>query len=155
MRKIIALALILAAHNGVAASSQPQNSIPPKSSTTTQLSPSISLTPSLIYTTSNLRDPFRKAASGGSVTRKAFKSSDFNIHNLDLRGLMADSKSNYALLVDVNYGESFILKDGRLYGPRGKPIPGISGHLDVKRKTAYLKARDGDVQVLRLGGKKR
>lgn len=109
------------------------------------------LTPAMIYTASNLRDPFRKASGGSSTgSRKPFKLSDFNIHNLILQGLMVGENSNFALLTDANYRTGFILKGSRIYNSRGKMIPGVSGRLDPRRKTVYLKAQDGDVQVLRM-----
>jgi hypothetical protein len=154
MIKLISIAAILAVQNGwTVAVIQTPNGVQPQSISSAPPLPPKALTVSMIYTASNLRDPFRNAAAGVSVTRKAFKPSDFNIHNLNLRGLMADSKSNYALLIDANYGESFILQGGKLYDPKGKPVPGISGRLDTKRKTVYIKAHDGDVQVLRMGEK--
>ena len=156
MRITISLLVLLSAQNGRAAALAlpARNDAPPSIAVSAPppTTPQV-LTPSMIYNASNLRDPFRKASSGSSLPQKAFKISNFNIHNLDLRGLMRDSKSSYALLIDTSYGISFILKGGKLYGPQGKPIPGISGHLDEKRKTVYLKAQEGDVQVLRMGGK--
>lgn len=155
MNTLISLVIFISAQNAraVAVSSQIQNNTSSLVGVSTSSPVAKILIPSMIYNAANLRDPFRKANSGSSLPHKAFKISDFNIHNLDLRGLMQDSQSSYALLVDTSYGESFILKGGKLYDPKGKPIPGISGHLDEKRKTVYLKARDGDVQVLRMGGK--
>ncbi len=115
------------------------------------------LTPSMIYTASNLRDPFRKASMGGSSSspQKPFKLSDFNIHNLTLQGLMVGTKTKFALLIDANYGTGFILKGDRIYNSKGKAIPGVTGRLDSRRKTVYLKTQDGDVQVLRMKGEKR
>ncbi len=114
------------------------------------------LTPTMIYTASNLRDPFRKASAGSSsAPQKPFKLSDFNIHNLILHGLMIGRKSSFALLTDANYGTRFIFKGNRIYNSKWKIIPGVTGHLDSRRKTIYLKARDGDVQVLRMKGEKR
>ncbi len=114
------------------------------------------LTPSMIYTASSLRDPFRKAASGSSSSpQRPFKLADFNIHNLILQGLMVGRKTGFALLIDANYGAGFILKGNRIYNSKGKAIPGVTGRLDARRKTVYLKTKDGDVQVLRMKGEKR
>ena len=114
------------------------------------------LTPSMIYTASSLRDPFRKASSGSSSSpQRPFKLADFNIHNLMLQGLMVGRKTGFALLIDANYGAGFILKGNRIYNSKGKAIPGVTGRLDPRRKTVYLKTRDGDVQVLRMKGEKR
>lgn len=163
MRNLIALTLILSASRLWAVASQvPPNRIAPVANKPAVRIPipksqpkASALTPSMIYTASNLRDPFRAASSGGSVVHKAFKLSDFNIHNLTLRGLIIDPPASYALLIDANYGASFFLRGNRIFTARGKPVPGVSGHLDAKRKTIYLKVRDGDVQVLRMGLKKR
>ncbi len=122
----------------------------------TQVAAKPTLTPSMIYTASSLRDPFRKASSGSSSSpQRPFKLADFNIHNLILQGLMVGKKTGFALLIDANYGAGFILKGNKIYNSKGKAIPGVTGHIDPRRKTVYLKARDGDVQVLRMKGEKR
>lgn len=112
---------------------------------------------SSIYTVEKLRDPFLKGgASGGalvSVAAKEFTVEDFNIHNLFLKGIMKDADADYALLVDREFGISFILRKGRIYDLKNKPVPGVSGTIDIKAKRVNVMTADKDVQVLRLGEK--
>lgn len=105
---------------------------------------------SSIYTVEKLRDPFSKGG-GASAAAKLFTADDFNIHNLSLRGIMKDASSDYALLSDPEFGVSFILRKGKLYDSKNKLVPGVSGRIDVKRKTVDLATLDKDVQVFRLG----
>jgi hypothetical protein len=108
--------------------------------------------PSTIYTAEKVRDPFTLGGGGGgSISSHPFNLDEFSIHNLTLRGLMKDRAADFALFTDNSYGNSLILKHGRLYDPKGKPIPRVTGKLDVRRKTATLQTEDQDVQVFRLG----
>ena len=102
-----------------------------------------------IYTADRLRDPFSPigASSGGSN----FKHKYFNIHNLELSAIMKDGETTYALLVDQVYSVSFILRKGRLYDSKSKRVRGITGIIDIRKKTVKLVAPDQDVQVYRLG----
>ena len=107
-----------------------------------------------IYTVDRLRDPFATATgSSGGGSGKPFTAEDFNIHNLSLRGLMKDAGTAYALFTDAQFGVTFILRSGKLYDPKGKPVKGVSGSLDLKKKTAHLMTQDKDVQVFTLGEK--
>lgn len=113
-----------------------------------------SVSVSSIYTVEKLRDPFIKG--GGSVGvsvagPKEFSLADLSIHSLSLKGLMKDAGTDYALLVDKEFGVSFVLRKGRLYDIRNKPVPGISGTIDIKAKQVNVMTADKDVQVLRLG----
>ena len=130
-----------------APAAMPKAATPPevKTSTTAPVQ-----TVGTIYTVDKMRDPFLKM-SGGALSFKPMMPEDFNIHNLSLRGLMKDSGSDYALFSDVNFGASFILRKGRLYDGKGKLVPGVSGSLNVRQKTADLMTRENDVQVFRLG----
>lgn len=108
--------------------------------------------PSTIYTGERLRDPFLPAAAGGANAGKPFSvDADFSIHNLSLRGIMKDAGTNYALFADSGYGVSFILRNGKLYDGRNKPVPGITGKLRSKEKWAQLETVEHDVQIFRLG----
>lgn len=124
-----------------------------KSSTAAASAPDVSS----VYTAEKLRDPFLKGgASGGapvSAPSKEFTAEDFNIHNLFLKGIMKDADADYALLVDRGFGTSFILRKGRLYDLKNKPVPGVSGTIDIKAKRVNVMTADKDVQVLRLGEK--
>lgn len=114
--------------------------------------PTISV--SSIYTVEKLRDPFIKSGGGASLAvagPKEFSIEDFNIHNLSLKGLMKDAGMDYALLVDREFGLSYVLRKGKLYDIRNKPLPGISGTIDIKAKQVNVITVDKDVQVLRLG----
>ena len=113
--------------------------------------PTVSVT--TIYSAERLRDPFQKAsASGpGGLAGRVMAPEDFNIHNLSLRGIMKDSAADYALFSDSAFGASFIFRKGRLFDQKGKPVPGVTGTLNLKQKTVNLMTQDKDVQVFRLG----
>ena len=108
---------------------------------------------SSIYTVERLRDPFVPGGmgGGGGSKDKPFTPQDFNIHNLTLKGIMKDGAENYALLYDTEFGLSFILRKGRIFDTKNKPIPNVKGTIVAKEKTVRLQAAEGDVQVLRLG----
>ena len=107
--------------------------------------------PSTIYTAEKLRDPFQAASAGSSAGRPYSLENDFNIHNLSLRGVMKDSGADYALFSDTGFGATFILRNGKLYDSRNRPVRGVSGKLRVKGKWAMLETADHDVQTFRLG----
>ncbi len=107
---------------------------------------------SSIYTAERLRDPFQRVtASGGGIAGRTFAPEDFNIHNMTLRGIMRDAGSDYALLTDNTFSVSFMLRKGRLHDSKGKPVPGVSGSINIRQKTVHLMTQDKDVQVFRLG----
>lgn len=112
------------------------------------------LTVSAIYTGDRLRDPFSAASSGGLRRSASDKSGDENapldIHAMTLRGIMQDSKTEYALFT-AESGEAFMLRGGRLYNGAAKPVPGVTGRIRLKQKTVELITADKDVQVFRLG----
>jgi hypothetical protein len=56
-----------------------------------------------------------------------------------------------ALLVDMNSRFPFILRGGRLYDMRKKPVKGVTGVIKPAQKTVTLTTADKDVQTLRLG----
>lgn len=150
--------LALAANARCAAPAPAKAAVPPSVSTSTvRASTATVLSPSSIYTAEKLRDPFQKsggsslgaASSGGGS--QAFNPEDFNIHNLSLRAVMKDSAADYALLSDKTLGMTFVLRKGKVYDAKNKPIPGVTGTINMKQKSASLITRDKDVQVLRLG----
>ena len=107
--------------------------------------------PQTIYTAERVRDPFIAPTSVGGTTTNPFTIEDFNIHNLALRGIMKDSGTDFALFTDAQFGITFILRRGKLYDPKNKPVPGVTGGLNLKQRTAHLMAADGDVQTFKLG----
>lgn len=109
--------------------------------------------PSTIYTAEKLRDPFMAGGGGAAnASGKPFSiETDFNIHNLQLRGIMKDAAADYALFSDTAFGATFILRKGRLYDMKNKAVPGITGKLKIEQKWASLETPDHDVQIFRLG----
>ena len=112
-------------------------------------------TVSSIYTGDRSRDPFLPAAMGAtSIRRVDDAKSDgpevVDIHGMTLRGIMKDAKVDYALFT-AEGGGTYLLRGGRLYNDRNKPVPGISGAIKLKQKTVELITPDKDVQVFRLG----
>lgn len=146
-KSTIAVMILLAAALGAMAA-QPGSPAPAPTSAqpTAPQGPSVAS----IYTAERLRDPFR-ADTGGTVVKRKFSAAEFNIHNLTLKGIMADRAADFAVFSDNSYGYTMMLRKGRLFDPKGRPVPGVTGRLDVKRKRASLQTGDGDVQVFRLG----
>ncbi|MBI4061447.1 MAG: hypothetical protein HY403_08465 [Elusimicrobia bacterium] len=112
-------------------------------------------TVSSLYTGDRVRDPFLAAAMGASSSRrvedaKAGVPEVVDIHGMTLRGIMKDRKVDYALFT-AEGGGTYLLRGGRLYNERNKPVPGITGGIRMKQKTVELIAPDKDVQVFRLG----
>ena len=110
-----------------------------------------------VYGGAKLRDPFMKLAGAGAVAApvaapaKDFDPEDFSIHQLELKGVMRDKAGMSAMLVDMNTHFSFILRGGRLYDMRKKPVPGVTGVIQPAQKSVTLTTADKDVQTLRLG----
>jgi len=103
-----------------------------------------------IYTAADLRDPFMKWGMKGTPT-KSFSPDEFSIHNLTLRGIMKDKAADYAVFADTGLGQSFVLRRGKLYDAKGKPVHGVTGSMNLKQKSAYLKTAESDVQTFKLG----
>lgn len=110
-------------------------------------------TVSTIYTGDRVRDPFLPAAMG-VTSRRVEENPDgpvaVDIHGLTLKGLLKDNANDFALF-SSDSGGSYMLRAGRLYNERGKPVPGISGRIKLKQKTVELITAEKDVQVFRLG----
>lgn len=101
------------------------------------------------------RDPFRMPSAGGgggaaAAPAEPFKLDDFNIHTLDLKGIMADKGGSIAILVDNRFQLSFILRGGFVYSGK-KRVPGVTGTIHRRQKSVTLITTDKDVQTLRLG----
>lgn len=112
-------------------------------------------TVSTIYTGDRVRDPFLPAAMGGARTRRAEDAKSegpevVDIHGMTLRGIMKDTKIDYALFT-AETGGTYLLRGGKLYNERNKAVPGITGAIKLKQKTVELVTPDKDVQVFRLG----
>jgi hypothetical protein len=113
-------------------------------------------TVSSLYTGDRVRDPFMASAMGGAAhTRrpedaKAEGPEVVDIHGMSLRGIMRDPKVDYALFT-AESGGTYLLRGGKLYNERNKPVPGITGSIKLKQKTVELVTPDKDVQVFRLG----
>jgi hypothetical protein len=108
-------------------------------------------TVSTLYTGDRVRDPFLATSHGASARiREAGKPLVIDIHALQLRGIMEDSGGEYALF-STDDGMTLVLKGGRLFDDRNKPVPGITGHTHIKQKRADLVTADKDVQIYKLG----
>ncbi len=112
-------------------------------------------TVSSIYTGDRVRDPFLPAAMGATSARRSEDVKNdgpeiVDIHGMALRGIMRDTKVDYALFTSEG-GGTYLLRGGRLYNERNKPVPGITGAIKLKQKTVELVTSDKDVQVFRLG----
>lgn len=151
-----ALALLLATAGPASAGPAPS---PAVAASTSAAKVSVSTqTVGSIYTGDRSRDPFLPATMGGGGARTTRASDDksddgpevVDIHGLVLRGIMKDSKFDYALFT-AETGGTYILRAGKLYNERNKPVPGITGALRLKQKTVELVTADKDVQVFRLG----
>lgn len=110
-----------------------------------------------IYGGTKFRDPFMKLAGSGvsqapaAAAAKEYDPDEFSIHQLELKGIMRDKAGWIALLSDMNTRLSFILRGGRLYDPKKKPVAGVTGVVKPAEKTVILTTADKDVQTLRLG----
>lgn len=109
-------------------------------------------TVSTLYTGDKVRDPFMPASVGGGPARPRDKNAPIvvDIHSLELRGIMRDAKSDFALF-STDTGMTLILRDRRLYDERNKPVPGITGSINIKQKRAELITFDKDRQPFQLG----
>lgn len=109
------------------------------------------------YTADKLRDPFLSAQTAGAVKPKpaveqtAAESEEFSIHNLSLRALMKDVSADYAFFTDPGSKLNYMLRKGKLFDPKNKPVPGVVGSIEIKKKTVTLTTPDKDVQIFRLG----
>ena len=112
-------------------------------------------TVSSLYTGDRVRDPFLPSAMGATSSRRVDDAKTdgpevVDIHGMILRGIMKDQKIDYALFSSEG-GGTYLLRGGKLYNERNKPVPGITGGIKMKQKTVELVTPDKDVQVFRLG----
>ncbi|MBI4423318.1 MAG: hypothetical protein HY554_06305 [Elusimicrobia bacterium] len=109
-----------------------------------------------MYPVAKMRDPFAAVIGGGGSGSGASATAlvpleEFSIHGLVLRGVMQDRTGTFAVLTDPKYGAAFVLKRGRLYDAKNKPVRGVTGVVKVKQKTVELMTAEQDKQVLTLG----
>ncbi|MBI4051321.1 MAG: hypothetical protein HY400_02325 [Elusimicrobia bacterium] len=102
-----------------------------------------------VYTTDKMRDPFIPLTGAGVQSASIpTEEPDINIHELRLKGMMKDAKGKTAILISSS-GFSYILKGGKLWNRKGKPVPGITGL--VQGKAVFLSTADKDIQWLKMG----
>ena len=108
-------------------------------------------TVSTLYTGDRVRDPFLSPSVGGpSRPRDRDTPLAVDIHALELRGIMKDAKSDFAIFT-MDTGATLILRGSRLYDDRNKRVPGITGSIKIKQKRAELVTADKDVQIYSFG----
>ena len=151
-------AAVLLAPAALAAPAPPAPAAPAsasvRASTAAAVAPLIGLstyTVSTLYTGDKVRDPFLPQSMGGP-TRVREKDAPVvsDIHTMQLRGIMKDGASDFALFA-TDDGTTLVLRNGRLYDDRNKPVPGITGRIHIKQKRAELMTADKDVQIYSLG----
>jgi hypothetical protein len=100
------------------------------------------------------RDPMVPATVFGDQTGTAkLQAQDtavcsFSIYALSLTGVMEDSGGKQAILTDTAKGLSYLLKAGRLYDQKKKPVPGVAGV--IKGKQVILMTDDKKVRQINL-----
>jgi hypothetical protein len=110
-------------------------------------------TVSTLYTGDRVRDPFLPLSMGGGGPGRAAEKSaalGVDIQGLQLRGIMKDEKSDFALF-SMDNGKTLVLRDGHLYDERNKRVPGITGRIYLKKKMAKLVTADKDEKIYSFG----
>lgn len=106
-----------------------------------------------MYPAGSLRNPFVKVEGGkdgaASLTG-VIPEGEFSIHGLALKGLMDDRGDGIAILVDPKYGASFVLRRGKLYDPKNKPVYGVRGSVKVKQRTVVLTDESGESATITM-----
>jgi hypothetical protein len=105
-----------------------------------------------LYTGDKVRDPFLAPSVGGGPARPRDKNVPLvvDIHTLELRGIMKDSKSDFAIF-SMDTGGTLVLRGNRLFDDHNKRVPGITGSIKLKQKRAELVTAEKDVQIYSLG----
>ncbi len=98
------------------------------------------------YQGKSFRDPFVPLIGEmASISRRMKPRVYFpNLRSLALKGIIEDSKSLIALIIDAE-GRAFILKEGKLLDPNGKIVPGISG--TIKKDKIMLLTREKKIEL--------
>lgn len=152
MIPLLAAVLLGSAASAATAPAAPAPAV--RASTAAAASPLVGLstyTVSTLYTGDKVRDPFLPPSMGGVArVREKGAPAVADIHALQLRGIMKDGATDFALF-SADDGTSLVLRGGRLYDDRNKPVPGITGHIHIKQKRAELMTADKDVQIYSLG----
>lgn len=109
---------------------------------------------SSLYTGDRVRDPFLPASMGGGAPRRVEEEgaepTATDIHSLQLRGLLKDKTSDFAIF-GSDTGQTYLLRAGKLFDGRNKRVPGVTGRIQLKQKRVELINADKDVQVFVLG----
>ncbi len=109
------------------------------------------VTVSSLYTGDRVRDPFQAASAGGPArARDKTVPLVVDIHSLQLRGILKDSSSDFALF-KADDGLTLVLRDGSLFDESNRRVPGIRGRTHIKQRRVELITEDKDVQVFTLG----
>lgn len=132
--------------------------VPPVVAASTAAAPTLigasTHTISSLYTGDRVRDPFLPASMGGSAPTRATDERDepvvTDIHSLQLRGLMKDAASDFAIF-GSDTGQTYLLRAGKLFDGRNKRVPGVTGRIQLKQKRVELVTADKDVQIFVLG----
>lgn len=147
MTKALMAVLLL----GAAAHAAPAGAPAPSTGAVAASTPTVSS----VYTGDRFRDPFLTPSAGSSSSAPKPANPDeekkgVDIHAMHLRGVLKDRDTDFALFSSDD-GRTFILRAGRLYDEKNKPVPGVTGRILLKQKTVQLITADKDVQVFRLG----
>ncbi len=150
----LAIALLVATAGPAAAGPAPSPAAGVAASTSSVIATSTQ-TVATIYTGDRVRDPFLPAAMGATSARRADKDENsgpetVDIHGMALKGILKDKIADFALF-SSEQGGTYMLKAGKLFNDRNKPVPGVTGRIKIKQKTVELITADKDVQVFRLG----
>lgn len=108
-------------------------------------------TPEDYYKAMKLRDPFVSLQGGGGqrvVGEAVVPVESFNIHYLELKGILEDPGGKAALLVDPAAAVSYILKDGKVLDAKGEIVPGVTGK--IQGQGVRLITSENDIQDLSL-----
>lgn len=118
------------------------------------------MTVATLYTGDRMRDPFLPATSSGRGGARLAGAEEnqgpptADIHALTLRGMLKDPVADFAIF-GAETGETFMLRGGRLYNERNKPVPGITGRINLRQKRVELMTADKDVQTFMIGEKEK
>lgn len=143
--------LIAAAFAACAAPAAAQVAVSTPAATVEQVykpvNPRDPLVPATVF--GDQKGPGKAQAKGAPAAASApVAASSFTVSGLALTGIMEDSRGRQALLRDQASGQVYVLRGGRLFDPKKKPVPGISGV--VKGKQVILMTEDKKVHQLNL-----
>lgn len=94
------------------------------------------------------KDPFIPLIGGAKFSRiSQEETGEIDPASLSLKGILIDSQDKMATLVDT-FGNSYIIKNKRLYNRKGELIEGIVGI--VKLETVVIITKDKTVRELKL-----